>query len=116
MRRMATIPALLPQQIRDFYDLDLWGTNPLIRQRWLSNGVRRFNTLLSQFAAVVEVPTNVDRWLESLDLMASEGLEPTDALHLASARYAGIADFFTADSDFRRIAWPQIHLIRDPAT
>ena len=114
MRRMATITSLLPQQIRSSYDLDLWGINPLIRQRWLTNGVRRFNTLLSQFAADIEIPTNVDRWIESIDLMASEGLEPTDALHLACARFAGVADFYTADADFRRIAWPQIHLIRDP--
>jgi predicted nucleic acid-binding protein len=113
MRRLATKPGNLPSRVWDEYDFNLWGTHPLIRQRWLSNGVRRFNVYISQFSTVIELQMTTSIWLESIDLMAAETLDASDAIHIASARTYGIGHFCTTDADFRRISWPAVHLIRD---
>ena len=114
MRRLATIPGDLPQATRTAVSIWTVGErNPLIRQRWFSHGVRRFNAFLAQFTSYIEIPLSTSIWLDSINLMATESLDASDAIHLATARAHGIADFCTADSDFRRITWPQVHLVRD---
>lgn len=114
LRRLATKPDKLPIALRDAYAPNRWGENPLIRQRWLRHGVREFQQFLNQFTAVAEVPITLGIWRESIDVMASEGLDSSDALHLATARVIGIADFATTDRDVRSIASPRVHVIRDP--
>jgi predicted nucleic acid-binding protein len=116
LRRLATKADKLPPGMREEYQLDLWGTNPLVRQRWLTRGARRFDDFLSQFIESVELPLTTDLWRRGLTIMGVEGLDATDALHLAAARQIGIADFATTDRDFRQVADPRIHLIRDDAT
>jgi hypothetical protein len=91
----------------------LWGTNPIVRQRWLIRGVRLFEEFLNQFWEIDELPISNDVWKISIDLMGSENLDATDSLHVATARAYGIDHFFTADADFRRITTPEVHLIRD---
>jgi len=113
LRRLATKPDKLAANTRDEYQLDQWGSNPMVRQRWLSRGVRRFQAFLDQFGEVVEIPLTTHVWLQSVDLMAFEALDGSDALHLASARAIGVGDFATTDDDFRRITYPVVHLIRD---
>lgn len=113
LRRLATKIDKLPAQVRDEYQLDQWGANPLIRQRWLTRGVRRFHALLDQFRESFEIPMTTHIWLQAVDLMAFESLDSSDSLHLASARAIGASDFATTDADFRRIAYPVVHLIRD---
>jgi predicted nucleic acid-binding protein len=113
IRRLATISDRLPPHARDRYELDKWSSRSLIRQRWLSNGVRRLSDLLLTFPTVVEIPLSNELWLESIGIMGMESLDATDALHLATAKAAGVNDFFTVDSDFRRVASPRIHLVRD---
>src|SRR5437867_4510477 len=70
LRRLATKPDKLPANTRDEYQLEQWGSNPLVRQCWLTRGVRRFQAFLDQFAEVVEVPLTTHVWLQSVDLMA----------------------------------------------
>jgi predicted nucleic acid-binding protein len=113
LRRLATKPDKLRMNTRDEYQLDQWGSNPLVRQRWLTRGVRRFQAFLDQFVEVVEVPLTTHVWLQSIDLMAFEALDGSDALHLASARAIGVGDFATTDEDFRRITYPTVHLLRN---
>lgn len=113
IRRLATKSDRLPTHARTTYDLEKWSANSLVRQRWLSNGVRRLNELLLSFHSVVEIPMSTKIWLESIKIMGSESLDATDALHIATANAVGVDDFFTMDSDFRRVASPRIHLIQD---
>ncbi len=61
----------------------------------------------------MEIPLTTADWRQSLEFMAVEALDATDAMHLAVARSLGINDFATTDGDFRRIIHPRIHLIRD---
>lgn len=113
MRRLATKADKLAEEDQFRYRLDQWGSNPLIRQRWLTNGLRRFHAFLDQFEEAVEIPLTTADWRQSLEFMAVEALDATDAMHLAVARSLGINDFATTDGDFRRIIHPRIHLIRD---
>ena len=62
LRRLATKADKLPASVRDEYQLALWGTNPLVRQRWLARGARRFDDFLRQFVEAVEVPLTTDLW------------------------------------------------------
>jgi predicted nucleic acid-binding protein len=113
LRKLATKPGRLPEETRRAYDLDQWATNPLIRSRWLWHSVRQFERLVSQFDQYAELAFSMDVWHQSLDLMAAETLDSSDAMHLATARLAGLTHFATTDSDFRRIPSPQVLLIRD---
>ncbi|MGH2560065.1 MAG: type II toxin-antitoxin system VapC family toxin [Thermomicrobiales bacterium] len=113
MRRLATKANKLAEDDQVRYRLDQWATNPLVRQRWLANGVRRFHAFLDQFEEAVEIPLTTAQWRQSLELMATETLDATDAMHLAVARWYDIPDFATTDRDFRRVTLPMIHLIRD---
>jgi predicted nucleic acid-binding protein len=113
LRRMATKPGRLPLEIHDSFKLEQWASNPLIRSRWLWYGIREFERLIEQFARFTEVPFSMSVWKFSLDLMAAEALDSSDAMHLATARTISLPDFATTDADFRRIASPRVHLIRD---
>ena len=113
LRRLATKAEKLPSEMHAEYQLELWGTNSLVRQRWLARGARRFDDFLKQFVEAVELPLTNDLWRQSLTIMGVEALDATDALHLATARWIDIADFATTDRDFRRITHPRIHLVRD---
>lgn len=111
-RRLATKPGRLPEDIQVAFELDQWATNPLFRSRWLWHGAREFERLVSQFYRFTEIPFTLEIWRSSIDLMAAETLDSSDATHLASARIDGVPDFATTDADFRRISSPHIHLIR----
>jgi predicted nucleic acid-binding protein len=113
MRRLATKADKLAEDDQVRYRLDQWGTNPLIRQRWLTNGLRRFHAFLDQFEEAVEIPLTTADWRQSLELMVVEALDASDAMHLAVARSLDIHEFATTDRDFRRITHPRIHLIRE---
>ena len=115
VRRIATKPDKIPAQLRNAYSPDEWGPNPLVRHRWLRRELRLLDGFLQQFAVVTEIPLNQDIWTLSIEIMGAEGLDATDALHLAAARAEWIPAFATCDRDFRRIAVPHIHLIRDNA-
>jgi len=113
VRRLATKPDKLLPDLRSTYALDHWGTNPLVRHRWLTRELKLLDTLLGQFASATEIPLTHDLWRGSLDVMGADGLDATDALHVAAARAYGIPILATCDRDFRPIADPMIHLVQD---
>jgi predicted nucleic acid-binding protein len=115
LRRLATKPDKIDIEERREYRLDDWGRNTLVRQRWIANGVRRFHAFLDQFEEAVELPLTTRLWRDSLDLMAIDALDSADAMHIATARSSGIPHIATTDRDFRKITFPQVHLIRDSA-
>jgi predicted nucleic acid-binding protein len=103
----------LPDVVRHSFGLDQWQNNPLIRGRRLWHGVKQFDRLVSQFEHFAELPFSLGTWQRSLDLMAAETLDSSDAMHLATARSAGLAYMATTDSDFRHVKSPHVLLIRD---
>ena len=113
VRRLATKPDRLPPQTVQEFRLDEWAINPLVRQRWFGRAARLLDEFLNRFNEYDELPITNEIWRLSLELMGSESLDATDSLHVATARIFSIGHFFTADSDFRRIASPTVHLIRD---
>lgn len=113
VRRLATKPDKLLPDLRGAYALDQWGSNPLVRHRWLSRELKLLESMLSQFSSATEIPLSYDIWRTSLDIIGADGLDATDALHVAAARAYEIPVFATCDRDFRSILNPIIHLVRD---
>ena len=52
---------------------------------------------------VFQVRLDYDHWIRSLDAVTGDSLQPYDAIHLASARYARCADIVTFDTGFERV-------------
>jgi len=113
VRRLATNADKLPIEFRQAYTLDQWVTNPLVRHRWLNRELKLLDELLAQFTVVTEIPLTEDIWRLSIEIMGADGLDATDALHVAAARSEGIPVFATCDRDFRRITTPHVHFVQD---
>lgn len=105
----------LSPQLRRRFRLARWSTNPEVRARWLENGLHELEVFLQAFAEVVEVPLRRSIWIASVDVVAQTQLRSHDAIHVATAREAGVADFVTVDAHFRRITDLRVHVIRDGA-
>ncbi len=84
-----------------------------MRERWLDAGVQRFNDLMGRFDRVTEIPFGRTIWQASLAVMAQQRLRSHDAIHVATARTAGVRDFATLDDHFRRVPDLRLWLIRD---
>lgn len=104
----------LPAQIRHRFQLDLWETNVLIRQRWFTEGTRRFDAFLEQFGEWFEIDSQHRIWQRGLEIMAVHQLRAVDAIHVATAQEIGVLDFATADDHFRRVPDLRLWLLRDP--
>ena len=78
-------------------------------------GVQRFEALIARFATVTEVEFDIPIWLASIDIMAQTNLRSHDAIHVATARSAGVRDFATVDAHSRRVPDLNVRLIRDPS-
>ena len=102
----------VPLAVRHAYRLDRWDTRVDVRTRWLTDGARRFEDLLVRFAEVSEIAFDPTIWHASLDVMARYRLRSHDAIHVASARAAGVRDFATLDGDFRRVPDLRVLLLR----
>jgi predicted nucleic acid-binding protein len=113
VRRLATKTDRLPLETAQEFRLSEWGTNPLVRQRWYGRAVRLLDEILARFWEVDELPFTAEVWRASVEVMAVEALDATDACHIATARNYGIGLFMTCDADFQRIRHPEIVLIRD---
>ena len=75
--------------------------------------MRQFERFLAPFAAIVELPFSLPIRRASIELMARHRLRSHDAIHVATALAAGVPDFASVDSDFRRVPALQLHLLRD---
>ncbi len=113
VRKLATKPDRLPPDVRHDYQLDRWGQDFLVRQRWMTAGLAQFDAFLAQFAEVFEIPFRLRIWESSVGIMALEHLRSQDAVHLATARTIRVGHFATCDDDFRHVRDPRIWIIRD---
>ena len=112
LRHLATRHQQLPQSVQQQYQLDQWGTSAPVRERWLALGITQFQALLGRFTEVIELPFRLSTWSQSVDIMAREGLQSLDAVHVATAQEHGLRDFATVDADFQRIPRLRVRLIR----
>ncbi len=100
--------------VRAMYQLDQWGARSEVRARWLQAGASQLEALLSRFVEAFELPFDLGIWRLSLGVMATEGLQSLDAVHIATARTYGLRYLAAVDDDFERCADVQFWLIRDP--
>ncbi len=114
LRRLATTRTNLSPAVYERYGLANWGASAAVRRRWLELGVSQFRALLSHFALVVELPFREATWLQSVEVMAADGLQARDAVHVATARDLGLRDLATVDADFQRVRDLRVWLLRDP--
>jgi predicted nucleic acid-binding protein len=103
----------VPVAQRSAHRLDAWDTNRVVREQWLAFGLREFATFTAQFHAIVEVAFDRSIWHASIDVIAQTRLRAHDAIHVATARAAGVRDFATLDDHFRRVPDLRLWLIRD---
>jgi predicted nucleic acid-binding protein len=101
-------------EMRREYRFGAWDRSVQVRERWMTEGVNRLETLLARFGGVVELSVSLSAWRSSIGLMAFHRLHSNDAIHAATAILAGVVDFATADDDFRRVPNFRLHLLRDP--
>ena len=105
----------VPLAVRHAYRLDRWDSRVDVRTRWLTDAAQRFEDLLARFADLSEIAFDPTIWRASLDVMAHFRLRSHDAVHIATARAAGVRDFATLDDDFRRVPDLRVWLLRVPS-
>ncbi len=116
IRKLATKTESLPADLRRDYQLDAWGTNFLVRQRWMDFGVQQLEALLDRFAETFELPIRPRTWRSSLSVMVDHQLRAYDAIHVATAREHHIRHIATADGHYRNVADLRVWLTQDPPT
>ena len=67
----------------------------------------------ARFAALTRVAFDRAIWEASLDAMARHRLRSHDAIHVATARSAGVRSFATLVADFRRVPDLDVMLLRE---
>jgi predicted nucleic acid-binding protein len=102
-----------PEEFRRTFRLHRCDADADVRSAWMTEGIRRFELLLQRFALVSEVPFDLPIWHSSIDVMVRHRLRSHDAIHVATARAAGVARFVTLDADFGRVPDLRLALIRD---
>lgn len=83
--------------------LDIWNRHERVRREWMSAGIDRFARLPGQFPRAIEVQLTLPIWYDSIDVMTRHRLRSLDAVHVATARAAGLRDLATLDDHFRRV-------------
>ena len=99
----------LPPAIRQRFHLDRWHERS-VREWYFAEYRRALEALLGQFAWD-EIALTPEIRAEALALMVEYDLGSQDAVHLASARLAGVRDFASFDRAFRRV--DGLHLWND---
>jgi predicted nucleic acid-binding protein len=102
---------------RQEFQLQLWGTRPEVRRRWIDANVRQRDSLLDQFSQVREISVDSELVAEAQTLMATCNLESCDAAHVAACLAAGVPDLAAIDRHVARASQLlRIHIVRDPVT
>ncbi len=90
-----------PPDIRRQYRLDQW-ENPDVRTEWLFTMISRVEAMLQPFDwNELSLTSRIRR--TAIGYMAGHNLGAHDAVHLASAVAAGVADLASLDRGFRRV-------------
>lgn len=111
--RMGANPTRLPADNRTQNGLDRWDRDFMIRHRWMVQGIDAFETIRATFAEVYELRVTPDIWRHSVPIMAHDRLRSIDAVHVATAQFAGVRDFITCDEGFQRVDGLNVTLVRD---
>jgi predicted nucleic acid-binding protein len=114
LRNLASRPGQLPPDLFVRFQLDQWQVSPLVRHRWMRFGVAQFEELMARFVELFEIPFDDAVWRRSVGIMATDGLQSHDAVHVATARVFGVPQFVTLDDHFNRVRDLDVWLIRDP--
>lgn len=91
----------LPKEIQRRLRLDRWH-EPLVRQAYVQAFASGLSALLAQFSWV-EIDLNPQIRAAAIQLVAQYSLGGQDAVHVASATWAGVLEFASFDRSFRRI-------------
>ncbi len=91
------------------YRLDRW-QEPLIREAYLQDMLKRLEGLLSAFEWAEISVTRAVRSL-AIQYMGEHALRGQDAIHLASMVHAGVYDLASLDESFRKVS--ALHLWND---
>lgn len=92
----------LPAALRRRFRLDAWD-DAQVRQEYLRAGLGALDELLDQFVEWVELPTDEAVRRQALTYIGEYNLGAQDAVHLASARLAGLNDLVSFDRGYRRV-------------
>lgn len=103
-------------EMRHDHRLGAWDRNVAVRERWMEEGVDRFETVLAGFHQVVELPLDRGAWRASIGFIARHRLRSHDAIHAATALSIGRVDFASVAGDFRRVPSLRLRLLRDSPT
>lgn len=117
IRKLAADPrraARLPPDLRREHQLDQWGTNLFVRQRWMDFGVPQFDALIDRFAEAFELPFRPKTWRSSFGVIVDHQLRSLDAIHVATVRKNRIRHLATTDRDFTRVTDLTVWLEQDP--
>lgn len=112
IRSLATRSAT-PISVQQQFQLSRFNSDMLVRQQWMTFGMRQFENLLKTFYIVYELPIRKRIQQQSIKLMSLHNLDSHDAIHIATAHRNAIPDFAAVDGDFSRVTGMiRIHIIR----
>ena len=111
--RMLATSYVQPQVVPAFR-LGAWDRDAAVRETWMAYGFTLLDGLVAGFAGTLEVPIEESVIAASVRIMARHRLRSHDAIHVATALAAGVPDFTSVDSDFRRVPTLRLRLLRDP--
>jgi predicted nucleic acid-binding protein len=91
----------LPPELWRRYRLHRWN-EPLVRQAYLQALIKTFESVLTQFKWA-EVSLTPAIRIAAIRAMGQHNLGSQDAVHLVSARHAGLSDLASLDERYRRV-------------
>lgn len=112
LRKIGTDPNGLRESVRRKNRLQHWGRIESVRENWLRFGLSQFDTFLIQFRAAYELAMTPEIVASAVGLMARHNLKSNDAVHLATARAAGVTQIVTLDRDFSSVTQPSVLLLQ----
>jgi predicted nucleic acid-binding protein len=92
----------LAAELQRQFDFDRWEQDAAVRQRYFGHSIQVLNDFLDQFGWV-EVSLTDQVRAAALQMMGQYNVGAHDAVHLASAQFAGVADLASFDRGYRRV-------------
>src|SRR4051812_34685782 len=79
IRNLASRLNQLPLQTQRQYRLDDWQTDVSVRQRWMSEGIRRYEAFIGRFEEFFVLPFLIPTWEQSVEVMVLHQMKSLDA-------------------------------------
>lgn len=90
-----------------------WNTNFMTRVNWIENVQQELSRLLTLFDHVRQLPVTRHVWTAALPLVGHYDIGAYDAIHVATARMAGVRSFATCDRHYESVDVLDVHICRD---